>query len=110
MKNLIQKGDVVTVTAAAVGTSGSGLLLGRLFGVLSADVEVAAEVEMALTGVYTLPKTEAQAWVFGAAVYWDDTTKLCTTTVGSNVKIGHALASAANPSTTGIVRLSGASG
>jgi predicted RecA/RadA family phage recombinase len=108
MKNLVQTGDVVTITAAAVGTSGSGLLIGRLFGILVADVDVAEQVELALTGVYTLPKTEAQAWTFGAAIYWDDANAVCTTTVGTNVKIGHALADAANPSTAGTVRLSGA--
>lgn len=110
MKNLIQTGNVVTITAAAAGLSGAGLLVGRLFGVLTGDVEVGAEVELALTGVYTMPKTEAQAWTVGAAIYWDDANDLCTTTVGTNVKIGHALAVAANPSTTGTVRLSGAPG
>lgn len=109
MKNLVQKGDVVTITAAAAGTSGSGLLIGKLFGVLTADVAVGAEVELALVGVFTLPKTEAQAWTVGAAIYWDDAAKVCTTTATSNTKIGHALAVAANPSTTGVVRLSGAS-
>lgn len=108
MKNLIQKGDVVTITAPAAGLSGAGLLIGKLFGVLLADVEAGEEVELALTGVYEQPKTEAQAWTVGAAIYWDDTAKVCTTTVGSNVKIGHALAVAANPSLTGVVRLSGA--
>lgn len=108
MKNMIQKGDVVTITATAAGTSGAGLLIGKLFGVLTADVAIGEEVELALVGVFTLPKTEAQAWTFGAAVYWDATNGVVTTTASSNTKIGHALAEAANPSTTGVVRLSGA--
>jgi predicted RecA/RadA family phage recombinase len=110
MKNFIQAGNTITITAAADGTSGAGLLVGKLFGVLTADVKVAAEVELAVVGVFELAKVEAQAWTVGAAVYWDDTAKACTTTVGSNTKIGHAVAAAANPSTVGAVRLSGASG
>jgi predicted RecA/RadA family phage recombinase len=110
MKNLVQKGDSITITAASAGTSGSGLLVGALFGVLMADVQVGEEVELKLVDVCELPKTEAQAWTVGAALYWDDTAKVCTTTEASNTKIGHAVKAAANPSTLGIVRLSGASG
>lgn len=110
MKNYIQTGENITITAAAAGTSGSGLLLGKLFGVLMSDVEPAEEVELKLVGAFELPKIEAQAWAVGAAIYWDDTEMKCTTTVGSNVKIGHAIEVAVNPSTSGVVRLSGASG
>ena len=110
MKNYIQTGENITITAASVGASGNGLLLGKLFGVLMADVEVGEDVELKLVGVFELPKTEAQAWAVGAAIYWDDTNKVCTTTATSNTKIGHAVEVAANPSTVGIVRLSGASG
>lgn len=110
MKNFIQTGENITITAAAAGTSGSGLLLGSLFGVLMADVAPAEEVELKLVGVFELPKTEAQAWSVGAAIYWDDAEEECTTTEGSNVKIGHAAEAASNPSPTGVVRLSGASG
>lgn len=110
MKNYIQTGENITITAAAAGTSGNGLLLGKLFGVLMADVKVGEEVELKLVGVFELSKTEAQAWTVGAAIYWDDTNKVCTTTATGNTKIGHAVEVAANPSTAGIVRLSGASG
>jgi predicted RecA/RadA family phage recombinase len=108
MKNFVQKGDVVTITATAAGTSGSGLLFGKLFGVLTANVAIGAEAELALVGVFTLPKVEAQAWTFGAALYWDAATGLVTTVASTHVKIGHALAAALDPSTTGVVRLSGA--
>ena len=110
MKNYIQTGENITITAAAVGKSGNGLLVGTLFGVLMADVDVGAEVELKLVGVFELTKTEAQAWTVGAAIYWNDTDKVCTTTASGNTKIGHAVEVAANPSTVGVVRLSGASG
>ncbi|MEO1733184.1 MAG: DUF2190 family protein [Pseudomonadota bacterium] len=110
MKNYIQTGENITITATAAGTSGSGLLVGDLFGVLMGDVAVNEEVELKLVGVFELPKTEAQTWTVGAAIYWDDTNAVCTTTGTGNTKIGHAVVAAANPSTTGTVLLSGASG
>jgi predicted RecA/RadA family phage recombinase len=58
-------------------------------------------------GVWTMAKTSAQAWTVGARIYWDDTAKLCTTTATSNTLIGVATAIAANPSSTGNVRLNG---
>jgi predicted RecA/RadA family phage recombinase len=41
-------------------------------------------------------------------IYWDNTAKECTTTVGSNKLIGTAALAATNPSSTGTVRLNGA--
>ncbi|WP_299145984.1 DUF2190 family protein [uncultured Tateyamaria sp.] len=110
MNNYIQAGENITITAAAAGASGSGLLLGNLFGVLMASVLAGEEVELKLCGVFELSKTEAQAWTVGAVIYWDDAAKVCTTVATGNTKIGHAIAAAANPSTAGLVRLSGASG
>lgn len=110
MKNFHQTGDNLTITAATAGKSGDGRLVGDLFGFLMADVQPNEEVELKLVGVFSHSKVEAQAWILGASIYWDDTAKLLTTTASGNKKVGHAAAVAANPSTTGFVRLSGASG
>lgn len=106
MRNYLQRGDTVTVPAPSAVKSGDGVLVGGLFGVAATDADSGAPVEVKTTGVFTLPKTSAQAWTVGAAVYWDGTK--CTTADGSgaNTKIGHAVEIAANPSSTGIVRLS----
>lgn len=108
MKNFIQNGDVVTLTAPYNVTSGGGLLVGSVFGVATNDAASGAEIETKLTGVYSLAKTSAQAWTQGALIYWDNTNKVCTTTSTDNKLIGTAMAVAANPSATGIVRLNGA--
>ena len=106
--NYIQKGDNVTITAAAAIESGDGVLAGLLFGVASTDAAEGEQVAIATQGVYTLPKTEAQEWTVGAAIYWNGTSGEATTaTTAGNVFIGVALAAAPNPSTTGIVRLNG---
>lgn len=105
-KNFIQPGDTVTVPAPADVSSGAGVLVGSLFGVAQFDAKNGVDVEICTKGVYELPKTSAQAWTVGAKIYWDGSK--CTTADGSgaNTLIGNALAIAANPSATGIVRLS----
>jgi predicted RecA/RadA family phage recombinase len=40
------------------------------------------------------PKATGQVWSVGSLLYWDDTAKNFTTTVGTNTKCGHALAAA----------------
>jgi predicted RecA/RadA family phage recombinase len=107
MKNYIQDGDVVTVAAPYAVASGAGALVGTLFGVAAYTAAITEPVEVMTEGVFELPKLAAQAWTVGAIIYWDDTNKWCTTVASTNVAIGKALAIAANPSATGIVRLSG---
>lgn len=106
MKNYIQRGDVLTITAGATLTSGQGLLVGDLFGVVTVGCQSGEKTELHVGGgVFELPKVSAQAWTLGASIYWDDTAKNCTTTVGSNKKVGVAAAAADNPSATGRVLL-----
>lgn len=107
MKNYIQPGNVITVTAPATLASGDGCLVGALFGVACGAYEINADAELALVGVFELPKTSAQAWTAGAKVYWSATEKACTTTATGNTLIGVAVKAAANPSATGFVRLNG---
>ena len=107
MKNFVQRGEIVTLAAPYDLASGAGLLVGAIFGVATSAALSGATVEVALCGVYELAKTSAQAWTVGAKVYWDDTAKVCTTVNTSNTLIGVAVAAAANPSATGLVRLNG---
>ncbi|MFG1290632.1 DUF2190 family protein [Xanthobacter versatilis] len=107
MKNFVRNGNSIPVTATAALASGQGVLTGALFGVASTAAAIGETVELAVVGVFDLPKTSAQAWVQGAKVYWDAANSLVTTTVGSNVLIGTAFAPAANPSAMGRVRLNG---
>jgi len=109
MKNFIQPGDVLTITAAADVVSGAGVLSGVLFGVATGDALTGADLSIATTGVFELPKTSAQAWTVGQAIYFAPGTGLCTTASNGagSVFIGVATAVAANPSATGLVRLNG---
>lgn len=112
MKNFVQDGDNITVTVAdntdAVNlSSGDGYLIGTLFGVAEHDADIGASVTISTEGVFSLAKVAAQAWAVGDAIYWDDAAKNCTTTSNGNTLVGKAVAVAANPSSTGVVRLNG---
>jgi len=107
MKNYVQDGKVITVTAPAGGvSSGDGVLIGAgLFGVAQKDAAAGDPVAIVTRGVFELPKTSAQAWTVGALIYWDADPGECTTTSTDNTIIGVAVAAAANPSAVGTVLL-----
>src|SRR5690242_551026 len=110
MRNQVQKGDAIDVTLSATKNPGDGYLVGSMFGVLGNGGNSGDQDVLWLVGCFTLPKHSAEAWTFGELLYWDDTNKYVTTTPTNNTKIGVATAAAANPSSTGQVRLSGAFG
>jgi predicted RecA/RadA family phage recombinase len=109
MKNFIQPGDTLAVAAPYALTSGQGALVGTMFGVASTTVANGAEVELQTVGVFDLTKAASQAWTVGAAIYWDNTNKVCTTTASGNTKIGVAVAAVGSGAgeTIGRVRLNG---
>ena len=107
MKNYVQPGNTLTLTAPYAVTSGDGLLVGSIFGVASGDSALNDPVETALTGVFDLTKAGSQAWTAGAKVYWDDTNKRTTSVATSNTLIGVATEAVAGGAgdTIGRVRL-----
>lgn len=108
MKNFVHPGKVMPFTAPSGGiTSGAGVKVGSIFGVAVADAAANETMQIQCGGVFNLPKLEAQAWTEGQKLYWDETNKHVTSTASGNTHIGCAAAVAANPSTTGTVRLHG---
>lgn len=108
MNNYVQEGDTVGVTAPYALTSGAGCLVGSLFGVSTGVYANGAAAQIKTRGVCTVAKVSAQAWTQGVLIYWDDTAKLFTTVSTSNKIVGVATLAAANPTSTGTVRLNGA--
>lgn len=108
MRNFIHPGKTLTLTAPYIRTSGQGALIGSIFGVATADVANGVEGEFMVSGVFELAKTSAQAWAQGERIYWDNTNKRCDNDPEVGQLIGTATVIAANPSSTGIVRLNGA--
>jgi predicted RecA/RadA family phage recombinase len=110
-KNFIQPGDTLTVVAPADVSSGEGVLVGNIFGIAQFDAKSGDEVEIATRGVFEHAKTSAQAWAtVGLEIYWDAGGGKFTTTASTNKLVGVNVATAANPSATGIVRLNGVFG
>ncbi|WP_368484653.1 DUF2190 family protein [Salipiger sp. HF18] len=69
MKNYVQPGNTVALTAPYAVTSGDGLFVGSIFGIASADAALNDPVEAALTGVFDLTKIGSQACTVGTKVY-----------------------------------------
>jgi len=105
MKNWVQEGRAIDVVATAAVTSGSGQLVGTMFGVAGSDAAIGDTYALWLVGVYSLPKLGTDAPNQGDALYWDNANHRCTVTSTGNTKIGVAAAAAANGVATVNVRL-----
>jgi predicted RecA/RadA family phage recombinase len=109
-KNTIQPGDVLDLTAPSGGvTAGICYKIGTLIVLAVTTAAVGEKFAAQTVGVISYAKAASQAWTEGAAVYWDDTAKNFTTTVGSNTKAGVAVEVVAGGAgdTTGKIRLNG---
>ncbi len=107
MRNYVNRGDNVTLSAPAAVSSGEGVLIGYLFGVAAGDAASGADVDLVTVGVFTLPKVSALAIAAGDKLYFDSSTKLVTKTASGNALIGVAVSAAVNPSASVDVRLNG---
>ena len=106
MRNFLQRGDAIYVSAPAAGVlSGQGLLVGKVFGIASEDALPGVTFALWLKGAYSLPKAAAQSWNLGDELYWDNTNLVVSNVAGVGPKIGFAIAAAANPSSVGSVLL-----
>lgn len=108
MRNYIQPGKTLTLPAPAAVLSGEGVVIGSIFGVAAGDAASGADVDLAVEGVFELPKVSALAIAIGDKVYWQTAEKLVSKTSSGNTYIGVAVSAAANPSGTVRVRLNGA--
>lgn len=114
MKNYVQPGHVVTLTAPTGGVlAGRGFVQGAIFGVALSDAAEGASVEAAIDGVVDIVKAGSQAWDIGDIVYWDSAGGEATTEFDAGyVLIGVAVRSVASGAgdTIGRVRLNGTFG
>lgn len=109
MKNYVQKGENITVTASAAATSGSIVQVGALIGVAAGDAAIGEDLDLVTVGCFTLPKVSTDAVAVGDVLYFDAGNDVVTTDDNSsaNDRIGVAITAAANPSGTVVVRLDG---
>ncbi len=105
--NYLQDGDVLTFTAPYDVASGAGMRVGSIFAVALAAASNGANVQAQRTGVWTLPKLQADDVTAGAKLYWDNTNKRLTLTSSGNTLVGAATAAAGTSATTVSVLLDG---
>jgi predicted RecA/RadA family phage recombinase len=107
MRNYVQPGVSITVTATAAASSGDGVKIGNLFGIASGNAAIGDKLVLTTEGVFDMPKPSTNTFDVGALAYWDDTAKLVTSTASGNTRIGLAVTAAGNPSGSVNVRLDG---
>jgi len=105
MKNYVQEGKTLTVTAPAAVTSGQYVTVGSIRGVAAYDAAQDEPVELVTEGVFTLPKVGADNVAAGDLLYWNGTA--CTKTAGTGSKplVGVAVKAAGSGVTTVAVKL-----
>lgn len=108
MKNYVQDGDVIALIAPYAVSSGGGALVGTIFGVAISDVANGVSGQFQRDGVVDITALTTDVIAQGAKVYWDNTNKRITGTVGTNTLVGAALVAKANGETTCRVMLDGA--
>lgn len=110
MKNYVQPGDTITVTAPYALSAGDGCLVGtNIFGVSCGTyLNGATDAEVMLEGVFDITALSTDTASVGAYLYWDNTNKRLTTTSSGNTKVGVAVAAKLNGDTTARIRLNAA--
>jgi predicted RecA/RadA family phage recombinase len=109
MKNFIQEGEYLDLTAPYAVSSGGGALVGITFGVAVTDVANGAVGSFATCGVFTMTKGTGASTggAQGTAAYWNNSTKVITAVSSGNTKVGVFAATCADGDATCKVRLNG---
>lgn len=107
MRNYVQPGESITVTAAAAASSGDIVKVGSLLGIASGDAAIGDKLVLRTQGVFDLPKVSTDALSVGDVVYYKAADGAVTSTASGNTRIGLAVTAAANPSASVNVRLDG---
>lgn len=105
MKKYIQPGEVIDYTPTAATTAGTVVLIGKRVGIVLADIAANDTGGAQVTGVHEIAKLGTDVVTQGALLYWDDTNKYLTLTVGSNTLAGYAFKAAGNGATTVQIKL-----
>lgn len=105
--NFVQEGRTLDLLAPYDRTTGQGFQVGSIFAVALGTALSGAAIRGKVDGIWTLAKLSTDEWAVGDKVYWDNSNKRCDTDSTVGMLIGVAYAAAANPSSTGQVRLNG---
>ncbi|MDW8130054.1 MAG: DUF2190 family protein [Bryobacterales bacterium] len=107
MKNYVQEGKTLTVTAPGAVTSGQFVVVGAIRGVAAHDAASGERLELVTEGVFTLPKKPSDVVTVGSLLYWDAAQGHLTVTPGTGSKplVGVATKAAGNGAASVDVKL-----
>lgn len=108
MKNYIQEGDYLEITAGATIAAGDLVQFGSLHGVAVTDIANGANGIIRTKGVYALPKltgAAGDACTAGGPVYFSSGSVSGSDSSGTRKLVGYSLAAANQAATTVAVRL-----
>lgn len=106
--NFLQPGDKFSVLAPFAVTRGNIVVVGtNMFGVAEDNAASAANVVLAIEGIFAFTKTSgvSTSAAAGGYAYWDNTNSKVTISATSNTKIGVFRDAATNNATAVNVRL-----
>jgi predicted RecA/RadA family phage recombinase len=87
MRNFIQPGNVVSISAPRALKAGDGFVKGKLFGISANDVAVGGVAEACIEGVVALKKAGGVTPTEGDAILFDETTQTIVATGGKSIGI-----------------------
>jgi predicted RecA/RadA family phage recombinase len=107
-RNYVQEGDVLDHTAGGIAIpSGAVVVMGKRVGIALADIPALTTGSASVTGVWNLPKVEAEVFAQGDELYWDDAADRLTKTAADNVMAGYAAAPAGAGVATVNIKING---
>lgn len=108
MKNFVQKGSNIQLTAPVGGVvGGQAYKQGSLIGVVVASAAEGEQFTLQLEGAFSdLPKETGTAWAIGDPLYWDAGNSRFTKTASANTFAGYAHTAALSAAADGVVLLS----
>lgn len=108
MKNFVQPGNVVTITAGGTIASGAPVLVNELFGVATGAATSGQQVELVTQGVFDLPKAATVTPAVGEEAFYNNSNGTVTNASATGLfKIGVFTAAALAGAATCRVRLDG---
>lgn len=102
-----QRGETLDYTPEKAVENGEVVSLGTRIGVAGSDIQAGELGHLHVVGVFEMPKAASTAITMGAAVYYDASNGVITTTSASNVPAGYAAAAAGANDATVLVKLLG---
>lgn len=96
----VQDGAAIDYTPSANVAAGDVVVIGTICAVAKLDIPANTLGAVATKGVFDIAKGTTAGITLGAALYWDATNKVATTTATSNTALGVAIAAADTAATT----------